>query len=306
MSARILDGATLAATLREELRPRVAAFTARTGRPPGLGIILVGTHPPSEIYVRNKLKAASDIGCRADLLRLPDTASREQVVNAVRELNESPAHDGILVQDPLPSQIGGSQAVFDVIDAAKDVDGFTPVSAGLLVQNRAVLAPCTPSGVIALLERSGIDIAGRHAVVIGRSDIVGKPMALLLLHRHATVTICHSKTADLPAITRQGDIVVAAVGRTAFVRPEYVKPGTTVIDVGINRVTDRSEVEALFPERSPRRADFEKRGAMVVGDVHPDVAEVAGALTPVPGGVGPLTIALLLRNTVTAAEHREP
>ena len=306
MSARILDGATLAATLREELRPRVAAFTARTGRPPGLGIILVGTHPPSEIYVRNKLKAASDIGCRADVLRLPDTASREQVVDAVRKLNESPAHDGILVQDPLPSQIGGSQAVFDVIDAAKDVDGFTPVSAGLLVQNRAVLAPCTPSGVIALLERSGIAIAGRHAVVIGRSDIVGKPMALLLLHRHATVTICHSKTADLPAITRQGDIVVAAVGRTAFVRPEYVKPGATVIDVGINRVTDRSEVDALFPERSPRRADFEKRGAVVVGDVHPDVAEVAGALTPVPGGVGPLTIALLLRNTVTAAEHREP
>ncbi len=195
MSARILDGATLAATLREELRPRVAAFTARTGRPPGLGIILVGTHPPSEIYVRNKLKAASDIGCRADLLRLPDTASREQVVDAVRKLNESPAHDGILVQDPLPSQIGGSQAVFDVIDAAKDVDGFTPVNAGLLVQNRAVLAPCTPSGVIELLERSGIAIAGRHAVVIGRSDIVGKPMALLLLHRHATVTICHSKTA---------------------------------------------------------------------------------------------------------------
>ena len=306
MSARILDGATLAATLREELRPRVAAFTARTGRPPGLGIILVGTHPPSEIYVRNKLKAASDIGCRADLLRLPDTASREQVVDAVRKLNESPAHDGILVQDPLPSQIGGSQAVFDVIDAAKDVDGFAPVSAGLLVQNRAVLAPCTPSGVIALLERSGIAIAGRHAVVIGRSDIVGKPMALLLLHRHATVTICHSKTADLPAITRQGDIVVAAVGRTAFVRPEYVKPGATVIDVGINRVTDRSEVDALFPERSSRRADFEKRGAVVVGDVHPDVAEVAGALTPVPGGVGPLTIALLLRNTVTAAEHREP
>jgi methylenetetrahydrofolate dehydrogenase (NADP+) / methenyltetrahydrofolate cyclohydrolase len=306
VSARILDGAALAATLREELRPRVAAFTARTGRPPGLGIILVGTHPPSEIYVRNKLKAASDIGCRADLLRLPDTASREQVVHAVRELNESPLHDGILVQDPLPSQIGGSQAVFDIIDAAKDVDGFTPASAGLLVQNRAVLAPCTPSGVIALLERSDIAIAGQHAVVIGRSDIVGKPMALLLLHRHATVTICHSKTADLPAITRRGDIVVAAVGRTAFVRSEYVKPGATIIDVGINRVTDRADVEALFPESSPRRADFEKRGAVVVGDVHPDVAEVAGALTPVPGGVGPLTIALLLRNTVTAAEHREP
>jgi methylenetetrahydrofolate dehydrogenase (NADP+)/methenyltetrahydrofolate cyclohydrolase len=304
--ARILDGAALAATLREELRPRVATFTTRAGRPPGLGIVLVGTHAPSEIYVRNKLKAASDIGCRADLVRLPESATREEVVDAVRELNDSHFHDGILVQDPLPPQIGGSQTVFDVIDPAKDVDGFTPVNSGLLVQNRATLTPCTPTGVIALLERSGIAIAGQHAVVIGRSDIVGKPMAMLLLHRHATVTICHSKTADLPAITRQGDIVVAAVGRTAFVRSEYVKPGATVIDVGINRVTERAEVDALFAESSPRRADFEKRGAVVVGDVHPDVAEVAGALTPVPGGVGPLTIALLLRNTVTAAEHREP
>jgi methylenetetrahydrofolate dehydrogenase (NADP+)/methenyltetrahydrofolate cyclohydrolase len=196
--------------------------------------------------------------------------------------------------------------VFDIIDPAKDVDGFTPVNAGLLVQNRATLAPCTPSGVIELLEGSRIAIAGQHAVVIGRSDIVGKPMALLLLHRHATVTICHSRTRDLPSLTRQADIIVAAVGRTAFVRPEHVTPGAAVIDVGINRVTDRSEVEALFPESSPRRGDFDKRGAVVVGDVHPGVAEVAGALTPVPGGVGPLTIALLLRNTVTAAEHREP
>jgi methylenetetrahydrofolate dehydrogenase (NADP+) / methenyltetrahydrofolate cyclohydrolase len=306
VSARILDGAALAATLREELRPRVTAFAARAGRPPGLGIVLVGTHAPSEIYVRNKLKAAADIGCRADLVRLPESATRPEVVKAVRDLNASPFHDGILVQDPLPTQIGGSQAVFDVIDPAKDVDGFTPVNAGLLVQNRATLAPCTPSGVIELLERTGIAIAGRHAVVIGRSDIVGKPMALLLLHRHATVTICHSKTADLPSMTRQADIVVAAVGRTAFVRPGHVKPGATVIDVGINRVTERAEVEALFPGGSPRRADFDKRGAVVVGDVHPGVADVAGALTPVPGGIGPLTIALLLRNTVTAAEHREP
>jgi methylenetetrahydrofolate dehydrogenase (NADP+)/methenyltetrahydrofolate cyclohydrolase len=237
---------------------------------------------------------------------LPDSATRDEVVGAVQNLNNSTFHDGILVQDPLPPQIGGSQAVFDIIDPAKDVDGFTPASAGLLVQNRAVLAPCTPSGVIELLERSGIAIAGRHAVVIGRSDIVGKPMAMLLLHRHATVTICHSKTAELPTVTRQGDILVAAVGRTAFVRPDFVKQGATVVDVGINRVTERSEVEALFPEGSKRRADFEKRGAVVVGDVHPGVADVAGALTPVPGGVGPLTIALLLRNTVTAAEHREP
>ena len=306
MSARILDGAALAATLREELRPRVAAFTARAGRPPGLGIVLVGTHAPSEIYVRNKLKAASDIGCRADLVRLSESATLMEVLAAVQDLNASAVHDAILVQDPLPAQIGGSQAVFDVIDPAKDVDGFTPVNAGLLVQNRATLVPCTPSGVIELLERSGIAIAGRHAVVVGRSDIVGKPMALLLLHRHATVTICHSRTPDLPSMTRQADIIVAAVGRTAFVRPDHVKPGATVIDVGINRVTDRTEVEALFPERSPRRGDFDKRGAVVVGDVHPGVAHVAGALTPVPGGVGPLTIALLLRNTVTAAEHREP
>jgi methylenetetrahydrofolate dehydrogenase (NADP+)/methenyltetrahydrofolate cyclohydrolase len=306
VSARILDGAALAATLREELRPRVAAFTDRVGRPPGLGIVLVGTHAPSEIYVRNKLKAASDIGCRADLVRLPESATLAEVVAAVRDLNSSRFHDGILVQDPLPAQIGGSQAVFDIIDPGKDVDGFTPVNAGLLVQNRATLSPCTPSGVIELLERSSIAIAGRHAVVIGRSDIVGKPMALLLLHRHATVTICHSRTRDLPSVTRQADIIVAAVGRTAFVRSEHVKAGAAVIDVGINRVTDRSEVEALFPESSPRRGDFDKRGAVVVGDVHPGVAEVAGALTPVPGGVGPLTIALLLRNTVTAAEHREP
>ena len=260
MSARILDGAALAATLREELRPRVAAFTARTGRPPGLGIVLVGTHAPSEIYVRNKLKAASDIGCRADLVRLPESVTLAEVVSAVRELNQSPFHDAILVQDPLPAQIGGSQAVFDVIDPAKDVDGFTPVNAGLLVQNRATLVPCTPSGVIELLERSAIAIAGRHAVVIGRSDIVGKPMALLLLHRHATVTICHSRTADLPSMTRQADILVAAVGRTAFVRPEHVKPGAAVIDVGINRVTDRSEVEALFPESSPRRRRLRQAG----------------------------------------------
>jgi methylenetetrahydrofolate dehydrogenase (NADP+) / methenyltetrahydrofolate cyclohydrolase len=306
LSARILDGAALAATLREVLRPRVAAFTDRVGRPPGLGIVLVGTHAPSEIYVRNKLKAASDIGCRADLVRLPESATLAEVVAAVRDLNSSRFHDGILVQDPLPAQIGGSQAVFDIIDPAKDVDGFTPVNAGLLVQNRATLAPCTPSGVIELLERSRIAIAGQHAVVIGRSDIVGKPMALLLLHRHATVTICHSRTRELPSVTRQADIIVAAVGRTAFVRPEHVKAGAAVIDVGINRVTDRSEVEALFSESSPRRGDFDKRGAVVVGDVHPGVAEVAGALTPVPGGVGPLTIALLLRNTVTAAEHREP
>jgi methylenetetrahydrofolate dehydrogenase (NADP+)/methenyltetrahydrofolate cyclohydrolase len=306
VSARLLDGAAVGAAIREELRPRVAAFAARAGRAPGLGIVLVGTHAPSEIYVRNKLKAAAEIGCRAELFRLPETATLAEALETVARLNADDGFDGILVQDPLPAAMGdgASQAVFDTIDPAKDVDGFTPVNAGRLSQGRAVLAPCTPSGVIELLKRSSVPMAGAHAVVIGRSDIVGKPMAMLLLHEHATVTICHSRTRDLPSITRQADILVAAVGRTAFVTPEHVKPGATVVDVGINRVTDAGEVARLFPSDSPRHADFARRGAVVVGDVHPAVAAVAGALTPVPGGVGPLTIALLLRNTVAAAEAR--
>ncbi len=306
MSARLLDGAAVAAAIRQEVQPRAAAFSARAGRSPGLGIVLVGMHAPSEIYVRNKLKAAADSGCRAELFRLPETATLPEALATVRQLNADEAFDAILVQDPLPDAMGAgaAQAVFDAIDPAKDVDGFTPVNAGLLVQARATLAPCTPSGVIELLRRERIPMSGAHAVVIGRSDIVGKPMAMLLLHQHATVTICHSRTTDLPEIIRQADILVAAVGRTAFVRPEHVKPGATVIDVGINRVTDAAEVAALFPDGSTRRADFAKRGSVVVGDVHPAVADVAGALTPVPGGVGPLTIALLLQNTVKAAEAR--
>jgi len=306
MSARILDGAAVAAQIREELRPAVADFTARAGRPPGLGVVLAGEHAASEIYVSSKLKAAADLGCRADLVRLQASASLDEALAAVRTLNESEVHDGILVQSPLPDGMGShaEQAVFDTIDPAKDVDGFTPVNVGLLVQNRAVLAPCTPTGVIELLKRSGIDLAGARAVVIGRSDIVGKPMALLLLHQHATVTICHSRTRDLPGVVREADLVVAAIGRTAFIQPDWIKPGATVVDVGTNRVTDPAVVQRLFPEGSPRRTAFERRGSLVVGDVHPGAAEVAGALTPVPGGVGPLTIALLLRNTLTAAEQR--
>jgi methylenetetrahydrofolate dehydrogenase (NADP+)/methenyltetrahydrofolate cyclohydrolase len=308
VSARVLDGAAVAAAIREELRPDVEVFTARAGRPPGLGIVLVGSHAPSEIYVRNKLKAASDVGCRTDLVRLPESATLAEALKAVADLNASPVHDAILVQDPLPETMGAgaAQAVFDSIDPAKDVDGFTAVNAGRLVQNRAALAPCTPSGVIELLKRVGIPMAGAHAVVIGRSDIVGKPMAMLLLHQSATVTICHSRTRDLPAVCREADILVAAVGRAAFVQPQWVKPGATVIDVGINRVTDRVMVESLYDASSKRRAAFEKNGALVVGDVHPPVEQVAGAMSPVPGGVGPLTIALLLKNTLTAAEGRAP
>jgi methylenetetrahydrofolate dehydrogenase (NADP+) / methenyltetrahydrofolate cyclohydrolase len=306
MSARLLDGVATAAAIRHELKDRMAAFTARAGRPPALGIVLVGEDPGSEIYVRNKRRAGAESGLDVSLERLPATATLSQVLELVERLNRSAVHDGLLVQSPLPATLGdeGERRVFDAIDPAKDVDGFHPVNVGRLVQQRATLAPCTPSGIIELLERSSIPIAGARAVVLGRSDIVGKPMALLLLHRHATVTICHSRTRELPAVAASADILVAAIGRAGFVTPEFVKPGATVVDVGINRVADRAQMERLVPEGSPRRAEFERRGALVVGDVHPAVADVAGALTPVPGGVGPLTIALLLSNTLRAAEAR--
>ena len=306
MPARILDGTAVAARIREELAPRIAEFTARAGRPPGLRIVLAGDNPASEIYVSTKLKSAGDIGCRTELIRVPAAASLDETLAVVRQLNADDTCDGILVQSPLPDGMGpdAEQRVFDTIDPAKDVDGFHPVNVGLLSQNRARLVPCTPRGVMELLRRSGVELKGTRAVVIGRSDIVGKPMAMLLLHEHATVTICHSRTRDLPAVVREADLVVVAIGRTAFVQPDWVKPGATVIDVGTNRLVDAAEVERLFPPDSPRRAAFAKRGALVVGDVHPGVVEVAGAVTPVPGGVGPLTIALLLNNTLLAAEMR--
>jgi methylenetetrahydrofolate dehydrogenase (NADP+)/methenyltetrahydrofolate cyclohydrolase len=306
VSARVLDGQAVAAAIRESVRPHIDAFTARARRPPGLGIVLVGDDPASEIYVRNKVRAGTDSGLWVDVQRLPATATLDDVLALVRRLNASDAHDGILVQSPLPAGIGkiATQQVFDTIDPDKDVDGFHPVNVGRLVQGRARLMPCTPSGVIEILERTGTRIGGTHAVVIGRSEIVGKPMALLLLQRDATVTICHSKTPDLPGVAARADILVAAIGRAGFVTPPFVKPGATVIDVGINRVSDRALAAGFFPPGTPRFADFEKRGSVLVGDVHPAVAGVAGALTPVPGGVGPLTIAMLLKNTLTAAQAR--
>jgi methylenetetrahydrofolate dehydrogenase (NADP+)/methenyltetrahydrofolate cyclohydrolase len=305
-TARLLDGTAVANQIRAELRPAVEAFTARTGRPPGLGIILVGENPASEIYVRGKLKSAGEAGLRADIERLPASASLPQLLGLVDRLNRSEVHDGILVQAPLPVSMGedAESRVFDAVSPEKDVDGFHPVNVGRLVQNRATLVACTPSGVIELLERSGITIAGARAVVIGRSNIVGKPMALLLLHRHATVTICHSRTVDLAKRAAEADILVAALGRPAFVTPDFVKPGATVVDVGINRLSTRASVERLFAPGSKRLDDFDRRGSITIGDVHPSVAGVAGALSPVPGGVGPLTIAMLLRNTLRAAQAR--
>jgi len=306
MTARLLDGKTVADQIRTEVAPEVSAFTQRVGRPPGLGIVLVGDDPASEIYVRAKLKSASEAGLRADLERLPATATLEQVLTVVERLNRSAAHDGILVQSPLPAAVGDNaeRLVFDAVSPEKDVDGLHPLNVGRLVQNRASLVACTPSGVIELLERSGITIAGARAVVLGRSDIVGKPMALLLLHHHATVTICHSRTPELSKVASEADILIAAIGRPGFVTGDFVKPGAAVVDIGTTHLNERQAVERLFPPGSKRHDAFLKRGSLVVGDVHPDVANVAGALSPVPGGVGPLTVALLLRNTLRAAQQR--
>ena len=292
--------------MRSELSARAAEFTRRAGRPPGLGIVLVGDKPDSQLYVNTKLKSAGDEGMKATLSHLPELTSLDEILSLVGRLNRDPATDGILVQAPLPAALGPSamQRVFDAIDPSKDVDGVTPSNVGRLVQNRAVLMPCTPAGIMELLTRHAVGVAGKHAVVIGRSDIVGKPVSLLLLHRHATVTVCHSGTHDLPAIAAQGDILVAAIGRPGFVRRSFVKPGATVIDVGINLVTNPTIAQEIFHEGHPRRGIFERKGSVLVGDVHPEVAEVAGALTPVPGGVGPLTIAMLMANTILAAELR--
>jgi methylenetetrahydrofolate dehydrogenase (NADP+)/methenyltetrahydrofolate cyclohydrolase len=306
MPARILDGAELARQIRSELSARAAEFSRRAGRQASLSIVLVGDKADSQIYVNSKLKSAADEGMTAALTHLPASSSLDDILSVVHTLNADPETDAILVQAPLPEHLGPAamQQVFDAIDPAKDVDGVTPVNVGRLVQNRADLVACTPVGIIEILRRSGVEIAGRHAVVIGRSDIVGKPVSLLLLHNHATVTVCHSRTRDLPRITADADILIPALGRAGFVRRSFVKPGATVIDVGINLVTDAQVAHDLFPEGHPRRGLFDRKGSVLAGDVHPEVAEIAGALTPVPGGVGPLTIAMLMANTLKAAELR--
>jgi methylenetetrahydrofolate dehydrogenase (NADP+)/methenyltetrahydrofolate cyclohydrolase len=306
VTAKLIDGKAIAKDIRDELKDRVAAVRDRLGRPPALTIVLVGDDPASHVYVRNKLRTAEESGMGVELEQLPGAAPLDRVLSLVERLNADDSVDGILVQSPLPDAMGADaeQQVFDSIDPAKDVDGFSPLSAGYLSQNRIGFAPCTPAGVIEMLDRSGVQIEGARAVVIGRSDIVGKPMAMLLLHRNATVTVCHSRTRDLPAVTREADLLVAAIGRAAMVTADYVRPGAVVVDVGMNRVTDADEARRIFAEKPERLALFEKRGSVLVGDVHPEVENVASALTPVPGGVGPLTIAMLMANTVKAAQRR--
>lgn len=301
--AQILDGIRIRNQILEECKERVTKLAA-AGRPPGLTVILVGDDPASHIYVRNKIKACEEIGIRSRRLTPPADISTEELVALVEQLNAADDVDGILVQMPLPSQID-SKRVLLAISPEKDVDGLHPLNAGNLATNRPGPRPCTPSGILQILKRHNIPISGRRAVVVGRSDLVGKPMAFLLLHEHATVTICHSKTVDLPGVCREADILVAAMGRPALITGDYIKPGATVIDVGTNRISDRSVAERIFARMPEKLADFDKKGSLLVGDVHPvEVAERAGAYTPVPGGVGPLTIAMLMVNTVEIAERR--
>ncbi|HET6170505.1 MAG TPA: bifunctional 5,10-methylenetetrahydrofolate dehydrogenase/5,10-methenyltetrahydrofolate cyclohydrolase [Terracidiphilus sp.] len=299
---KVLDGVAIAALIKQEVAEEVLALATQRVRP-GLAAVLVGNMAASEIYVRSKVQTCADLGIYSDLISPPDSVTTEEMMDVVNALNQRDEIDGILIQLPLPKQVD-TKALLDAVSPAKDVDGFHPVNAGRLQAGRPALAPCTPAGIIEILKRSNLPISGQNAVVVGRSDIVGKPIAMLLLHQNATVTICHSKTRDLGAVIRGADILVAAIGRPGFITPEMVKPGATIIDVGINRITTQEEFDRYFLGDAKRGAVFAKRGSTIVGDVHPRAFEVAGAYTPVPGGVGPLTIAMLMANTVRAAKMR--
>jgi methylenetetrahydrofolate dehydrogenase (NADP+)/methenyltetrahydrofolate cyclohydrolase len=301
--ALLLDGNRVRDQIKNELRPRIAALAA-TGRPPGLAVVLVGHNPASEIYVRGKVKACQDLGIYSETLTPPEFVSTDELLAIVADLNARPDIDGILVQLPLPPEVD-TRRVLMAVSPQKDVDGFHPCNVGNLVAGLPGPRACTPAGILELLKRYQIPIAGRRAVVVGRSDIVGKPVALLLLHEHATVTICHSKTPDLAAVCREGDILVAAIGRAAMLTADYLKPGAAVIDVGMNRVDNREEAARICRGAAEKLASFDKRGNLLVGDVDPcAMQEIASAYTPVPGGVGPLTIAMLMVNTVASAERR--
>ncbi len=302
MSARILQGSEFREQIYAELRAEIESLRS-AGIIPGLAAVLVGENPASKIYVRNKIAACEQLGLYSDNISPPASIRTEELLAEIEQLNARDNIDGILVQTPLPSHID-TKRILEGVSPQKDVDGFHPTNLGNLVTGRPGFVACTPAGVMEILRRSGTQLEGARAVVMGRSDIVGKPMALLLMHGNATVTICHSKTRNLPAVVREADIVVAAMGRAGMVTGEYIRPGATVIDVGMNQVTDAAEAERLFARFPARLEVFRRNGSILVGDVHPDVVEVAGALTPVPGGVGLLTIAMLMCNTVRAARLR--
>lgn len=292
----------MAAEIRAEVASEVKKL-ASSGVRPGLAVVLVGHNPASEVYVRGKVKSSEEVGLYSEQHTPAESSTTDELLALIADLNGRNEIDGILVQLPLPAHVDAKKILL-AVDPAKDVDGFHPMNVGYLSTQRPGLVPCTPAGVIEILRRSDIAIARQEAVVVGRSDIVGKPVAMLLLNQNATVTICHSKTHDLPGVCRRADILVAAIGRAGMVTRDYVKAGATVIDVGINRVTERKEFDRLFGGNKKREEMFLAKGSTLVGDVHPEVAKVAGALTPVPGGVGPLTIAMLMANTVKAAKMR--
>jgi methylenetetrahydrofolate dehydrogenase (NADP+)/methenyltetrahydrofolate cyclohydrolase len=299
MAARILDGRKIAGEIRAEVAAH-AKELASSGVRPGLAVVLVGCNPASEVYVRGKVKASQEVGLYSEQHTLPESVTTDELLVLIADLNRRDEIDGILVQLPLPPQVDSKRVLLEV-SPAKDVDGFHPMNIGFLSTQRPGLVPCTPAGVMEILKRSEISVAAKEAVVVGRSEIVGKPVAMLLLNQNATVTVCHSKTRDLPDVCRRADILIAAIGRAGMISRAYVKPGATVIDVGINNITDRADFDRFFVGNKRREEAFLAKGSTLVGDVHPEVAEIAGAITPVPGGVGPLTIAMLMANTVKAA-----
>lgn len=302
MTAHILDGNAIRDQIYAELEPAIAELGV-AGIRPGLAAVLVGHNPASQVYVRSKIAACEKLGLGSWLFTPAASVSTEELLQLIGDLNRREDVDGILVQLPLPRQVD-ARRVLEAVDPAKDVDGFNPVSLGRLVRGEPGLVACTPLGVMEILRRSGIPTEGVPTVVLGRSDIVGKPMALLLMHANATVTICHSKTRDLPQIARRADLIIAAMGRPAMVAPDWIRTGATVIDVGINRISDPAEAARIFAKFPQRLEQFRQKGSALAGDVHPDVMEIAGAMTPVPGGVGPLTIAMLMSNTIKAARLR--
>ncbi len=299
---RVLDGVAIASEIKAEVAAEVKGL-AGEGIVPGLAVILVGHVPASEIYVRSKVKTCGELGIYSEMLTPPESITTEEMLALVADLNARPEIDGILIQLPLPKHVD-TKRLLEAVSPEKDVDGFHPVNAGRLQAGQPGLTPCTPAGIIEILKRSNLPITGQDAVVVGRSDIVGKPAAMMLLNESATVTICHSKTRDLAKVTREADLLVAAIGRPGFVTEAMVKPGAVLIDVGINRVTSEVEVKEFFGDDPARAATFAKRGSVVVGDIHPRAFAVSGAYTPVPGGVGALTIAMLMHNTVKAAKLR--
>jgi methylenetetrahydrofolate dehydrogenase (NADP+)/methenyltetrahydrofolate cyclohydrolase len=301
-AARVLNGVQIAATIKTEVATEVRALKDE-GITPGLAVVLVGHVAASEIYVRSKVKASGELGIRSEMLTPPESVTTEELLALIAELNAREEVDGILIQLPLPKHVD-TRRLLEAVSPGKDVDGFHPINAGRLQSGQAGLQPCTPAGIMEVLRRSDIPVAGKHAVVLGRSDIVGKPIAMLLLNAHATVTVCHSKTVDIARYTRDADILVAAIGRPGFVTANMVKPGATLIDVGINRLTDSADVERFFPGDELRAKQFAERGSTLVGDIDPAAFAISGAYTPVPGGVGALTIAMLMHNTVKAAKAR--